>query len=160
MSHQRSGQPNTRGFTLIEVLVALIVISVGLLGLAGMKASSMQSTYGSYGRTQAVTLAYAIVDRMRANRDAALAQAYDNDFTDGPPGCSSTDAVADCDLDAWLRNVASELPDGEGAVEVAADGTATVETRWDPSRVEGGLRAETGGAATSTEVTFTVRTQL
>lgn len=146
-----------QGFTLIEVLVALIVISVGLLGLAGMKASSMQATYGSYGRAQAVTLSYGIVDRMRANRPAALDQEYDIDFDDAPPGCGT---VAKCDLDDWRRTVADELPSGEGAVDVDADGNVVVETRWDPSRVEDGLRADTSGAGADTEVTFTVRTQL
>ncbi|HLE93281.1 MAG TPA: type IV pilus modification protein PilV, partial [Sulfuricaulis sp.] len=56
-----------RGFSLIEVLVALLVLSIGLLGLAALQTTSLQYNTGSYFRTQATFLAYDIIDRMRAN---------------------------------------------------------------------------------------------
>ncbi|NOS87695.1 MAG: type IV pilus modification protein PilV [Methylococcaceae bacterium] len=57
-----------RGFTLIEVLVAMVVLSIGLLGLAGLQATSLKSNQSAYHRSQATQLAYEMADRMRANR--------------------------------------------------------------------------------------------
>lgn len=65
------------GFSLIEVLIALVILSVGLLGIAAMVSISMKSKTGSYYRTQALALSGTILDRMRANRAAALTGAYD-----------------------------------------------------------------------------------
>ncbi|MBN2886612.1 MAG: type IV pilus modification protein PilV, partial [Chromatiaceae bacterium] len=57
-----------RAFTLIEVLVAVLVLSVGLLGLAGLHGVSLKLNRGAALRTQASQLAYEITDAMRANR--------------------------------------------------------------------------------------------
>jgi type IV pilus assembly protein PilV len=57
-----------RGFSLIEVMVALIILSVGLLGLAGLQASALRSTHKSYMRTQAGIAAMEMAERMRANK--------------------------------------------------------------------------------------------
>src|SRR5690606_3260878 len=59
------------GFSLIEVLVALLVLSVGLLGLAMLQIEGLKHNTDAYYRTQATVLAYDIIDRMRANSDAA-----------------------------------------------------------------------------------------
>lgn len=70
MSNQtrnQRGPKQDRGFTLIEVLVALLVLSIGLLGLAALQTTSLQLNTSSYQRTQATLLAYDIIDRMRAN---------------------------------------------------------------------------------------------
>ena len=56
------------GFSLIEVLIALVVLSVGLLGLAALQAEGLRSSSTAFQRTQAVLLASDLMDRMRANR--------------------------------------------------------------------------------------------
>lgn len=56
-----------RGFTMIEVLVALFVLALGLLGLAMLQTTSLRLNTNSYSRTQATFLAYDILDRIRAN---------------------------------------------------------------------------------------------
>ena len=58
------------GFSLIEVLVALLVLSIGLLGLAALQAQGLRFNHDAYVRTQATNLAYDIVDRMRVNNTA------------------------------------------------------------------------------------------
>ena len=55
------------GFTLIEVLIAMLVLAVGLLGLAGLQATSLKNNQSAYNRSQATQLAYDIADRMRSN---------------------------------------------------------------------------------------------
>jgi len=63
------------GFTLLEVLVAILVLSIGLLGLAGLMASSIRNNHSAYQRTQATWLAYDMIDRMRVNRANAITSA-------------------------------------------------------------------------------------
>ena len=66
---KRSLAHRSRGFTLVEVLVALVVLSIGLLGVAALQLTSLRSNHSSAMRSQATFLAYDIIDRMRANRD-------------------------------------------------------------------------------------------
>jgi type IV pilus assembly protein PilV len=61
------GTNKYRGFTLLEVMVALLVLSIGLLGLAMLQATNLQYNTDAYTRTQATLFAYDIIDRMRAN---------------------------------------------------------------------------------------------
>ena len=58
------------GFTLLEVMIALLVFSLGLLGMAGLLAVSVRTNHGAYLRTQATFLAQSMADRMRANKSA------------------------------------------------------------------------------------------
>ena len=71
--HRPAARPRAAaaGFTLIESLVALLVLSIGLLGVAAMQLASLQANNGAFQRTQATFLAQDIADRMRANREAA-----------------------------------------------------------------------------------------
>jgi type IV pilus assembly protein PilV len=81
-----------------------------------------------------------MIDRMRANRQAALNGAYDGDFVSPAPACGSVVAggatVAAVDIAAWRNALACSLPAGTGFVDVAADGVTTVRVRWDESRAE------------------------
>jgi type IV pilus assembly protein PilV len=56
-----------RGFTLLEVLIALLIFSLGLMGLAGLLTTSVKTNHSAYLRTQAIFLAQGMADRMRAN---------------------------------------------------------------------------------------------
>jgi len=60
------------GFSLIEVLIALLVLAIGLLGMASLMLTSMKSNQSAYQRSQANWLAYDIAERMRLNRDLAI----------------------------------------------------------------------------------------
>ena len=64
------------GFTMVELLVAVLVLSIGLLGLAGLQAAGLRNNQSAYLRSQATILAYDVADRMRATRAAAAAGAY------------------------------------------------------------------------------------
>lgn len=60
----------SKGFTLIEVMIAMIILAVGLLGMASLTVRSQQSNESAYARSQASLLAYDIIERMRANKIA------------------------------------------------------------------------------------------
>jgi type IV pilus assembly protein PilV len=129
-----------RGFTLVEVLIALIVLSIGLLGIAAMYVETLRANRSALVRTQAIALASDLADRIRANRLPA------NNYTG-----SGVNAQAVVDLAAWTDLVEDQLPGGAGAVLFRA-GTATtpaqymIEVSWtevgqdDPSTYE--LRLE------------------
>lgn len=136
--HRGRGQG---GFTLIEVLVSLLILAIGLLGLAGMQASALRNNYSAYLRSQATFHVYEIMDRMRSNRNQALANGYDIGFKSSHSGgsCASTcsaSEIANADLSEWLSVVSTRLPNGEGAVSVDAAGVATVRVRWSDRRDE------------------------
>lgn len=135
---------NENGFTLIEVLVAVVVLSIGLLGLAGLQANGMRQNHSSLLRSQATFLAYDIADRIRANRQDAL----DNNAYNIAAGASpSSSGIAQADLTEWKAELLSKLPLGDGSV-ARAGALFTITVTWDDSRT---------GAATQS---FIVGTQL
>lgn len=134
------GSPPSRcaGFTLVEILIAVLVMAIGLLGLAALQTATIQFNRGAYLRSQATNLAYDIADRMRANRDAALAGAYDVEFADPAPACAAAagDTVAERDVSSWRVAVACSLPLGNGSIDVQ-NGVVTIGVSWDETRGEG-----------------------
>jgi len=123
-----------RGMTLVEILVALLVLSIGLLGLAALQNTSLRFNTGAYYRTQATALAYDLTDRMRANREAALDGAYTVALQDPPPACNAIaldlGSVAEQDLAAWRNALACRIPQSTGAVETNGN-EFTITVTWD-----------------------------
>lgn len=112
------------GTTLIEVLITVVLVSIGLLGLAGLQIMTVQNTNSSTERFEATTLARDILERMRANRQQALIGTYDIALgADAAAG-----GVAGEDLEAW-KTALAQLPGGDGAVEVV-DGVVTITVNW------------------------------
>ncbi len=121
----RRGGRGQHGFTLVEVLVALIVLAIGLLGLAQLQARGLKFNQDAYVRSQATTLAYEIIDRMRANRDNAALYEFDDD--DGEPGatplaffnraaCNPALSTPDNDLSCWYDHIEGTLPGGKASI--------------------------------------------
>jgi len=115
------------GFSLLEVLVTLVVLSLGVLGVAGLQNVALKNAHSALLRAQAAQYAYDMADRMRVNRAAAAGGAYNRALGDPAPTGSS---LADSDRAAWLAQVRS-LPEGAGGIVVDANGTATITVRWD-----------------------------
>lgn len=106
------------GFSLIEVLVALMVFSIGLIGLAGLLVMSTQANHGAFVRTQATFLAQNMADRMRANLGEVWRGSYDDtwpvsgaaDPCDAANPCDPTE-VATRDKVLWGEMLKQFLPD-------------------------------------------------
>jgi type IV pilus assembly protein PilV len=142
--------PRQSGFTLLEVLIAIVVLSIGLLGLAGIMASSMRNNQSATHRTQASVLAYDIIDRMRANRAAARAGGYNSAMSAGVCAAGAPAGTVQAqDVAGWRRQLACALPEGKGSIAVAG-GKAAVVIQWNDSRGTQGLANQS----------FTVESQL
>jgi len=125
-----------QGLTLVEILVALVVLSVGLLGLAAMQTTSVKFTTSAYQRTQATALAYDLIDRMRGNRLAALNNDYNVAFQSPVPACGAFDGsgtLRDQDIAAWRNAMACRLPQSTGSVTRVND-EFTIAIQWDDSQ--------------------------
>ena len=134
----------SRGFTLIEVLVSMVILAIGLLGLAVLQIASMQNTQGGYLRAQATLLAYDIIDRMRANIPGVSAGNYDIALATAAPGglsCLNLVVAPGCtvaemgnfDVTQWRTSLGAYLPDGNGSIAAADIGTTTrvtVNVQW------------------------------
>ena len=123
------------GFTLIEVLVAIIVLSVGLLGLAGLQATSMRNNHDAYLTTQATYLANDMADRIRANTNTVALAAYaagNSGACNTAAGCPPAAMAANDRLD-WDTILANFLPAGQGAVARAGN-QFTITVMWDELR--------------------------
>jgi type IV pilus assembly protein PilV len=116
-----SGQ-RAQGFTLVEVLIALIVLSIGLLGIAALYVETLRANRTALFRTDAVTLASDLADRIRANRRTPLDKYACPDPCDPS---AKTDTVTKDDLTEWLANVQQQLPGGTGSVTFVADRVET-----------------------------------
>ncbi len=102
------------GFTLVEVLIALIILSVGMLGIAGLYVHSMQAGRTSIFRHHAVTLAGDVADRIRANPRAAIAYSLagtNNNCVNGGVDCSPAQMAAN-DIFLWDQQADGTLPNG------------------------------------------------
>ncbi|MGD8339965.1 MAG: type IV pilus modification protein PilV [Gammaproteobacteria bacterium] len=98
------------GFTLVEAMVALLVLSVGVIGVAALHGQSLAASRAAIFRGQAINFASDMADRIRADRDAGQ------------------------DLSAWQADIAATLPGGEGSVSIDTSSrptTYTVSVLWD-----------------------------
>jgi type IV pilus assembly protein PilV len=107
------------GFSLIEVLVAILVLAIGLLGLAALQARGLKFNHDSYARSQATFLAYDIIDLMRANAAGALAGNYVGVANPGNCDPSKPDdgrTLAARDLACWYASLGAVLPAGDATI--------------------------------------------
>lgn len=117
--NRTGGTERSRGFSLIEVLIALIILSVGMLGIAGLYVQSMQAGRTSMFRHNAVTIAGDIADRIRANPAAGAAYTAaagaDNSCVNAGIDCSPAQMAAH-DIKLWQEQATDSLPNGNVTV--------------------------------------------
>jgi len=128
-----------RGFTLVEMLVALVVLSVGMFGVANLFVMTVQANASSTSRLLAVDLVGDLADRIRANRTAGAAYAgaaANNNCAGGALGatnCSPAQMAAN-DLFLWQRQIAAAWPGGTATSSVVytagTPATYTITINW------------------------------
>jgi type IV pilus assembly protein PilV len=132
------GRHRQTGFTLLEVLIALLVLSIGLLGLAALQTTGLRSNQMASMRTLATQFTYDITDRMRSNPAGVAAGRYFINRDDDPTGTS----IAASDLAEWRNLIALRLPNGisditqcdTSTTPSCAELTHVVTVYWNESR--------------------------
>lgn len=152
------------GFTLLEALVAVVVLSIGVLSLSYLVLASQRSNDDSTMRATAIVLANAILDNMRANLTDSTGSSPTYAVTSirgygGTANCVTTSpcsasSLATSDLAAWKLLVKNNLPQGDGSIAITKNGNysiATVTVWWDAQRAaaanpaSGSLQLATAG---------------
>jgi len=135
-------RPQSGGFTLVEVLVALVVLSIGMLGIAALYLEGLRASRDALVRTQAVALAADMADRIRANRYIATGgSAYDPALVTATAFATCETAGSTCtpsqmyanDLYRWQQTTQAALPAGSGSVAFAivnSQPTYTITVTW------------------------------
>lgn len=168
-----------KGMTLLEALIAIVVLAIGMLGIASMLMQSSKANNSSYAKLQAVQSVYNIFDRIRANPDAAISGNYNvsNIGGNGLPASVSTPAVlcntaictpaqmAAYDTWYWLTRDVSKLPNGSGSITSSLSGVAgntviTVTVQWDDSLAQEALGASSAAGANPDFVQLSVQSQI
>jgi type IV pilus assembly protein PilV len=152
-----------RGMTLVEILVAIVVLSVGLLGLAGLQLKGLQVNQGSTFRWQAAMLAQDMADRMRADRAGASNGNYTQVLVAGSTP-SSTSASAQTELQDWWARV-QMLPGANAKISAPggpANNQVTITVGWLDTRAQVGTGQTTtasGLGTPSTPALFALATE-
>ena len=141
---------SSRGTSLIEVLISVLILGIGLLGIASMQAITLRNGQSSMERSQAVMQSYSVLDAMRSNVALARAGGYTMARSCIPPTTTST--LAERDLGNWMRSVQANLGTTScGTIvcqaiagpPVTTNRLCTVTVEWNDSRGTGGATAQT-----------------
>lgn len=119
------------GFSLIEVLVTMVILSFGLLGIAGLLVSGVSNASGSEAMAKASQLTADMADRIRANPKMGVSATSEYTRTFGSPTPTNLTTIAQSDKKVWLEALAAQLPQGDG--QIAVDNPSRkviIEVRW------------------------------
>jgi type IV pilus assembly protein PilV len=124
------------GFTLVEVMVAMLVLATGLLGLAGLNAISLRKNHTAYLRTQAIVLAQDMADRMRAAAATPMPESALAFYLAGATGddCAANPCtvsqMAGYEVARWNQSLARQLAGGEGKIMAEPGGIYNISISW------------------------------
>lgn len=144
---------NQRGVGLIEVLIAVLVLSFGMLGMAGLQMWSLKYNQAAMERGMAVVETHTIADAMRADRPAALRNEFDLDLDASPPGGTTFALVS---LRTWRQSLQGALgPTATGAVDCNG-ARCEIRVRWNNTRGTNTERDADGNLPETLQVVTTV----
>jgi len=142
---------SNRGFSLVEVMVAMVVFSIGLLGLAGLQSLGISNNQTAYLRSIAMQQAYNMSDRMRDNITAVNAGNYNaitttipSSFTNCITNSCTTTQLSVFDAFEWNTTNAEQLPEGRGSVTRDGD-QFIICVMWNELKVAGATEPDCTG---------------
>ena len=141
------------GFTMLEVLISIFIMTIGLLGLAGLQIQAQQAELESYQRAQALILVNDMADRVNANRRAAGCYNFTTTTASGAPfagggsgnsapvcgpyGTIETRARANADMTEWhdtLNGAGEQLSGAQVGAMIGARGCVSLDTSVTPNQ--------------------------
>jgi type IV pilus assembly protein PilV len=132
------------GFSMLEVLVSLVVLSTGLLGAANLQVEALRGNQGAYLASLAAQQAQDMAERMNANPAGVVANQYDNLDASVPViqvNCQSTDCTPTqlslFDHSRWNATNQALLPNGAGQVQEISAGVFLIGVRWHDKHLAG-----------------------
>lgn len=159
------------GFTLLEVLIAVLILSVGLLALASLQTRGLATGHNAYLRSQAVVLARDMAERIRANNDYAIetegniTTEYTIDFDSTPSTQDCVNAVctpeqiASYDINQWLTTLANALPSGDGQISKAGL-NYQITVQWNTNQRDNSDNNPTNNAALNSIKSYSLNVNL
>ena len=139
-----------RGFSMLEVLIAILVFSLGVLGLAGLLIFAISSNHVAYLRTQATFLAHNMANRMGANPAGLWNGNYNGSY---PVSASTASCAAGCnpqqlaayDMAQWSTQLTTFLPNASGNITCSTSGI-----NYTPNSAQVDMRPPYGGTCRMT----------
>jgi type IV pilus assembly protein PilV len=130
-----------RGVTLLETMIAVMILAIGLLGVAGLQTTNLKNSQSAHLRTMAVMLTGSMAERIRANADLARTGAFA--LSETCEAINTTGSIQNVERSQWINELKLAL----GAVTTSCGGvyydsgtrTYTIIVSWDDSRAAGGL---------------------
>ncbi|GLQ94636.1 type IV pilus modification protein PilV [Dyella acidisoli] len=171
-----------RGFTLLEVMVALVILSIGLIGLAAMQASALSSTHGSQLESMVAIQARSLAEAMSANPDywannsptftitsstsSPTTPVYGTNTPAAPTGgcintvCSPAN-MAGYDVQQWATQLLQQVPGASATITCTASAPVgcKIAIQWTEKSVAA-LNSGTANAATTTTMNYTLVNQI
>ncbi|MBV1873365.1 MAG: type IV pilus modification protein PilV [Gammaproteobacteria bacterium] len=141
------------GFTLVEVLVALLIMTLGIVGVLSLQTQSLKSNQRAYFRTQADILGKDVISRMQANIGEARDGKYVVDEKPAGPDCLTNTCtpsqLVKWDLSEWYTQLESRLPEGDASIELINGKSSqyNITIRWDDRRNAKTINKDTCGSA-------------
>ena len=126
-----------KGVSLLEVLVAILILSFGLLGLAALQTNALRNNQSSFQRSQAVMLTYFIIDAIRVNR--ANVGSYTMAKTCAAPGDGSLAAAT---KKTWIETIQTNLGTSACGEITCNTGDCTIKIYWNDERAIGGYSTQ------------------
>ena len=144
----KQAQKKQSGFGMLEVLIALLVLSIGLLGIAALQIVSLKNNHSSMSRSLSTISAYTILDAMRADRTSALAGSYDFSMPSSISASTckkSGTTLQDVQINDWLGQIQQNLGTTAcGSIDcTTTPNTCSIVIQFDDSRATNGSSTQT-----------------
>lgn len=135
MRHGFRSPRQVAGVGLIEILIAIVILAFGLLGIAALQMTALRNSQSSLQRSQATVQTYAILDAMRANREAARIGDYN--LTTMTCTAPDTGTLAMNDLANWIGSLKKTLGESACAMVVCGSVECEISVQWNDTRARG-----------------------
>lgn len=142
LANKRAPRYTQAGLGLIEILVAVLVLSIGILGVAALQTRALVGSGNSIGRSMATVATYSIVDALITDRDNALTSDYNTTVVGN--ACPAGTSLVKTQLHDWCESLARNLGAADttkGTVACDANGNCKVTIEWNDTRT----RSDAGG---------------